>query len=445
MISGLMDFDSFCMNESNTHAESQDVRGIVNLAMGDRFGRLFFVPDFETFERPGEPKQTAWLVGTEDGRSFMLNFADNKLYSVDIWPSGEDSAERTVYAGGESMSDVLSAVARFGSANESSEEVLLYIDSPDEDEYAEESKPTVKSEPATKSEEPKPTVKSEPVRTKKLKSSEPKEKTEFDGLAAQVPVVPSVAKNPGTQDARLKTEYEFQDPDTIFNDLRTYTRMVIDGTQPAMLVTGSPGVGKSFIITDELKKSGMKRDVDFYHVKGKSTAAGMYQTLYEQNGKLIVFDDMDSIFDDPNAINILKGALDSDEVREIAWIANRPLKTASGEDVPARFDFTGRVIFISNLAQKNVDPAIKSRSFVVEVALSPEDMVKYIEGLFDEVMPYDRVSTKRYALDAIKKAASENPDVQINMRTFVKAVKIVKSVKDRTVADRMIRQQCSYR
>jgi hypothetical protein len=212
-----------------------------------------------------------------------------------------------------------------------------------------------------------------------------------------------------------------------------------------MLITGSPGVGKTFIVTDELKKAGMKKDVDYYHVKGKSTAAGMYQTLYEHSGKLIVFDDMDSIFKDDNAVNILKGALDSDEVREIAWITSRPMKTASGEDVPQRFDFTGRVIFISNLAQKNVDSAIKTRSFVVEVALSPADTVKYIEGLFDIILPYERVSTKRYALDAIKAASDENPNVQINMRTFLKAVKIVKNVKDKDVVDRMIIQQCSYK
>jgi len=121
------------------------------------------------------------------------------------------------------------------------------------------------------------------------------------------------------------------------------------------------------------------------------------------------------------------------------------LKTPEGKDIPQKFDFTGRVIFISNLAQKSIDPAIKSRSFVIEVALSPDDMVGYIEGMFDTIMPYERVSTKRYALDSIKDAAENNPKVQINMRTFIKAVKIVKNVKDPDVALRLIIQQTSYK
>lgn len=416
MDSKLMNFDQWSLNES-TKQKSNKMLDVIAGALGDTFGKVHVVPNFEKFGREGEPRQNSILVGTESGASFGINFAGSEFYSVDVWDKDSIEPAKTVYADGHSVEEVLRGIssAKTNEAGETRENPLvLYVDGdPEKDEL--------------------------------VVKDEPKWKTEFSQMAAEPAVVPAVSVDPAKKDPEMKAEYDYQDPDTIFTDLESYTDMVVDGTQPAMLITGMAGVGKTFTVTKQIKKAGLVKDKDFYHVKGKSTAAGMYQTLYEQNGKLIIFDDMDSIFDDKNAVNILKGALDSEEVREIAWITNKPLKTQDGATIPQRFDFTGRVIFISNLPQRSIDDAIKSRSFVVEVALSPTDMIKYIEGLFDNIMPYERVSLKRYALDAIKAAAANNPKVQINIRTFIKAFKIVKHVPDKTMADRMLVQQCSYK
>jgi len=415
-----MNFNKWLMNEST----SQQAKGLLSTIediVGKAYGMIHIVPDFETFERPNEPKQNSVLVGTSSGVSFALNYTGSELYSIDMWDKDSIEPDYTVYAEGHPMEAILNAIIAGEKTNEtvSTQEspLVLYVEDDEDD--------------ATK--------------TKLKVVSRPADKIEFDKDAAKAKVIPAVSKNPATSDPELKSEYDYQDPDTIFDDLRTYTNMVINGTQPSMLITGTPGSGKTYNVTQELKKAGMKKDVDYYYAKGKSTAAGMYQVLWENNDKLIIFDDMDSIFKDDNAINILKGALDSGEEREISWLSARPLKTPEGKDIPQKFDFTGRVIFISNLAQKSIDPAIKSRSFVIEVALSPDDMVGYIEGMFDTIMPYERVSTKRYALDSIKDAAENNPKVQINMRTFIKAVKIVKNVKDPDVALRLIIQQTSYK
>lgn len=425
----LMNFDNWAMNEaSNVQAKGllADIEGI----LGDKYGSLYIVPDFDTFDRPGEPQQDSILIGSSSGVSFALNYDGSKLFSIDFWEKDSTEPDHTIYADGHSLESILKAIAQSGNANEalSTKEspLVLYVD--DEDATETKTRLTVVSAPKEKEEISRQAVK--PVRTLK---------------GGETNVIPSVSKNPAKQDPELKSEYDYQDPDTIFEDLRVYTNMVIDGTQPSMLVTGMPGVGKTYKITKEFEKAGMQKDVDFFHAKGKATAAGMYQTLWDQNGKLILFDDMDSIFKDDNAVNVLKGALDSGDEREVAWISARPLKTPEGEVIPQKFGFTGRIIFITNLAQKDLPDALKSRSFVIEVALSPEDMVSYIEGMFDKIMPYERVSTKRFALDAIKEAASNNPAVQINMRTFIKATKIVRHVSDKAVALRMIIQQCSYK
>lgn len=419
-----MNFDAWSLNES-AEIEAKKLLTKIEKIVGDRYGKLFIVPDFETFERPGEPKQNSALIGSEKGPSIALNFADGKFYSADLWRKDQDEPEMTVYADGHDIDEFVEAMINSQKTDEKKDD--------DSDDFS--ITMYVEGEPG---EEP-----------EKLRVDEtPKEKKEFDKEATKdlpVKLVPSVAKKPGTKSAELKSEYEYQDPDTIFDDLRFYTNLVIDGTQPSMLITGSPGIGKTFIVTDEIKKAGLKKGDDYYHAKGKATAAGMFQVLWEQNGKLIIFDDMDSIFKDDNAVNILKGALDSGEEREISWLSSRPLKTSDGSEIPPKFDFTGRVIFISNVAQKDVDSAIKTRSFVIEVALSPQDTVKYIQGILKFVMPYARMSVKENALKKIKELADKNPAVQVNMRTLIKAVKILNNVDDDTVAERLIIQQCSYK
>ncbi len=39
---------------------------------------------------------------------------------------------------------------------------------------------------------------------------------------------------------------------------------------------------------------------------------------------------------------------------------------------PAQFNFTGRIIFISNKSKDSIDGALKSRSLMVDLTMTPE-------------------------------------------------------------------------
>ena len=144
---------------------------------------------------------------------------------------------------------------------------------------------------------------------------------------------------------------ESRDPEVMFDNLTRLTKMVGRGIQPSLVITGMAGVGKTHLVKETLKQMGLRESYEFVHFKGRTTAAGLYITLYQNSDKIVIFDDCDSVFKDEDAVNLLKAALDSYDTRRISYISSKPLKDEYGEPLPAHFEFTGKVIFISNINQ----------------------------------------------------------------------------------------------
>jgi hypothetical protein len=148
---------------------------------------------------------------------------------------------------------------------------------------------------------------------------------------------------------------------TRFNILDDMTRAVKKGDVRAMIVTGPPGVGKSFGVEKVLSKHDVFATVaqneklkKYEVVKGAMSAIGLYKKLYEYSDKksILVFDDCDSVLLDDLSLNILKAALDSSKKRTIHW--NTDSRLLRQEGVPNSFDFHGGAIFITNIKFENV-------------------------------------------------------------------------------------------
>jgi len=139
-----------------------------------------------------------------------------------------------------------------------------------------------------------------------------------------------------------------------FEILDDMTKAATNGEIRAMIVSGPPGVGKSFgveriidkaVLFDQVAGKRLRAEV----IKGASTALGLYSTLYKYSdaNSVVVFDDCDSILMDELCLNLLKGALDSGKKRRISWLSDSHMLRREG--VPNQFDFKGSVIFITNL------------------------------------------------------------------------------------------------
>ena len=200
-----------------------------------------------------------------------------------------------------------------------------------------------------------------------------------------------------------------------FQFLTNLATMVISKTTQSLIVVGEGGLGKTYAINSAISANGLD-DSDYVFFKGYSTARGLYNALYDNNGKIIVFDDCDSILEDKVALNILKSALDSYDKREITWMA----KMNKSDEYPSQFQFTGGIIFISNKSKDSIDGAILSRSLVVDLTMTFEEKVNRMEHILPNILTDYDMDVKTDALNFLKGCGSDN----INLRTLIMISKI---------------------
>lgn len=207
-----------------------------------------------------------------------------------------------------------------------------------------------------------------------------------------------------------------------FDFIAQFTKLTATGVIPSLVVTGSGGLGKTQTITDTLHAMKLKEDTigeidgDFVFIKGYTTPRNLYTTLYHYNNKIIVLDDCDSSFKDPIGANILKAALDSGKKRVISWGAE-----SKDDTVPSRFEFTGKVIFISNMTIDKFPQAILSRSMVVDLTLNLDEKVERISQVFKTERNYDRqdkIEVLQFIID------NKNKFKDLNIRSAFNTLKM---------------------
>ena len=192
----------------------------------------------------------------------------------------------------------------------------------------------------------------------------------------------AVVKN--TQETDEQIIERLRDRFAILDDM---TRAVKAGKVRAMIVSGPPGVGKSFGVEAVLSKHDVFANVandsklkKYEVVKGAMSALGLYAKLfaYKDSKSILVFDDCDSVLLDDLSLNILKAALDSSKTRRICW--NTDSRLLRQEGIPDAFEFEGGAIFITNIKFDNVKSkklrdhleALESRCHYLDLTIDTE-------------------------------------------------------------------------
>lgn len=206
-----------------------------------------------------------------------------------------------------------------------------------------------------------------------------------------------------------------------FKYFQKITRYTIQKRVRAMIVTGEGGIGKTHVIEEELGKEGMKEDTDYIKLKGHCTAGGLFEVLKERPDGLFIFDDMDTVLRDKEAGNILKAVLDTYGRRRVSWIT----KTKG----TVSFDFTGAVIFISNMNIKHMDHAVITRTAMIDLFMTPAEKVHYMRQIMDNLLVGTTLhpDVKMEVIGLIDKY--KNTIKTLSLRTLIKAFDLMEKTE----------------
>ena len=277
--------------------------------------------------------------------------------------------------------------------------------------------------------------------------------TSLEDLECSVKKNVSVSSSiPGAAEAQKKIEIAKSDPKTAFKEMQLYVKMVIKGIQPAVILCGAPGIGKTFRVKQQLKAAGYTMTSD-NTVKGKCTPRQLYLTLYNNKGKgdIVLVDDADSLVG-PKApedcINILKAALDStadDEGRLVSYKVSGELKDDEGVPVPKSHYNKCGMIVITNYSVGQIDTALRNRAFTQSLDFSTKDLLEIIR----EIMPNiesNRLSmtSKAKAMNYLEKLVEEGKPIEVSCRSFITCARIYENAEDDEalqLAEKMIAEQ----
>ena len=234
---------------------------------------------------------------------------------------------------------------------------------------------------------------------------------------------------------RLRERFE------ILNDM---TRAVKKGDVRAMIVTGPPGVGKSFGVEEVLSKHDLMATVannsklkKYEVVKGAMSALGLYSKLYEYKDakSILVFDDCDSVLQDELSLNILKAALDSSKKRTIHW--NTDSRLLRDQGAPNSFEFKGGAIFITNIKFENVRSkklqdhlaALESRCHYLDLTIDTErEKMLRIEQIIEDGMLMDYEFTTEEQAELVSFIDNNKKKLrELSLRTVLKIADLRKS------------------
>ena len=194
----------------------------------------------------------------------------------------------------------------------------------------------------------------------------------------------------------------------------------------------------------------LKKDkYDYIVVSGKLSATRMFELMQEHNGKLIVFDDCDSVLKNDDGVNVLKGALDTTGDGTISWEGKGSLTTgyagirgaqrrtdSKGNPVqkwnlPKTFKFNGQIVFISNYKSKNIPQPLRSRADLIDLTMTRQETIDKVESIMYrskfkdskgnriEVTKENREKALHFMQKYIRKIETDD----LNMRTFTKIAK----------------------
>jgi hypothetical protein len=225
-------------------------------------------------------------------------------------------------------------------------------------------------------------------------------------------------------------------------DLRRAMVLLMNNATQSLYLAGRGGIGKTQTVEEELHKRGLKDGEGYFKITGSASTPGIYRVLYEHRKDILLFDDSDGALADQDSRNLFKAASDTKKVRKIAWMkAGKQYvdpadldddEEGSSDLLPRYFDFTGKIIFISNLKLDKLDPdgALRTRGFVVNIDPTDEEVYKYMGRIVNKIqLDVDYTLTDAQRQEVIDVLRSRNQkEGTVNLRSLVRGLNVMAGI-----------------
>jgi len=217
--------------------------------------------------------------------------------------------------------------------------------------------------------------------------------------------------------------------------LKTGMRLLMSNATNALFLGGRGGTGKTQTVEDMLHDAGKRDGEGFFKITGSATPTGIYRILFNHRKDIILFDDSDSALNDQEGRNLFKAASDTKKVRKISWMRGGKQfvdpddydDEADNEDVlPRSFEFTGKIIFISNMPLNKLDPdgALRTRGYVITIDPTNEEIYSFMEKIVDKIpLDVNYTLSKEDRIEVVEVIKARRiPSKTANLRTLVRGL-----------------------
>jgi DNA polymerase III delta prime subunit len=174
----------------------------------------------------------------------------------------------------------------------------------------------------------------------------------------------------------------------IYQQLQTaedLVRRVYEGRQPALIIYGPPGIGKTTLGEKVARQYG-----EPWRPERPGSKVGLIEILYKRrHGGVVPCDDIDGLWDNAECLEVLKVALDTKDVRRLSHAVSgknafKPFVVKCGVVFFSNRDFNNPAHFGGAKNWSNGIAAVKNRSLIAGLSFDPLTCYEYTGWLATE-------------------------------------------------------------